>query len=361
VPYFAPAEVGYSLAKDVANFIAKALGIETPEILDEKNLGYAISKRVLSSFGIEVFDPKSKYYLFEVSGREVAKYLAGQELIGDSRAWNILERGLNILRMLVNIDEAGLVSPSAMSYDLALFSPIIELGKNLVKELLSVNRGDKTYGDVLLRTLPNLIPAGRRMLALIEGKPLVKSNYGEVREFYGETKELSERDFYATIGLAWYLGYLATFYDGIFTNFFFDSLANWFDIEPEKFKRPKEAEFYRVINLRDTKQLQDANELKYMIAMFKHLDDEGKRFMLDRMHRLVENSLTNRSKNLQTILKHFEKDFEKKEEILKNYVEFYNFARQYLAPESRAYLDQRVKLLIDIYRLAKQQRGEEDE
>jgi hypothetical protein len=360
VPYFAPAEVSYSLAKDVANFIAKALGVETPEILDEKNLGYAVSKRILGSFGIEVLDPKSKYYLFEASGREIAKYLAGQDLIGDERAWNIIARGLNILRMLTNISEAGLVSPGAMAYDLTLFSPVIELGKNLVRELWSVNRGDKTYGDVLLRILPNLIPAGRRMLALIEGKPLVKSNYGEVREFYGVGKEISEKDFYTTIGLAWYLGYLATFYDGVFTNFFFDSLANWFDIEPEKFKRPKETEYYKVINLRDTKQLQDANELKYMIAMFKHLDDEGKRFMLDRMHRLVENSLLGRSKNLQTILKHFNEKFEKKEEILKNYVEFYNFARQYLTPESRAYLDQRVKLLIDIYRIAKQQRGDEE-
>jgi len=360
VPYFTPAEVSYGLAKDIANLIAGALGMETPEILDEKNLGHAISRRILGSFGIEVLDPKSKYYLFEASGREVAKYLAGQELIGDERAWDIVARGLNILRMLTNVSEAGLVSPSAMSYDVALFSPVIELGKNLVKELWSVGRGDKTYGDVLLRMLPNLIPAGRRMLALIEGKPLVKSNYGELKEFYGVGKELSEKDFYTTIGLSWYLGYLATFYDGIFTNFFFDSLANWFNIEPEKFRRPKEAEYYRVINLRDTKQLQDANQLKHMIAMFKHLDDEGKKFMLDRMHRLVENSLLSRSKNLQTILRHFDEKFETKEEILKNYVEFYNFAKQYLTPESRAYLDQRVKLLIDIYRIAKQQRGDEE-
>jgi hypothetical protein len=360
VPYFTPAEVGYSLAKDVANLIANTLGVETPEILDEKNLGYAITKRILSSFGIEVLDPKSKYYLFEASGREVAKYLAGQELIGDSGAWNIVERGLNILHMLTNVSEAGLVSPSAMAYDLTLFSPVIELGKNLIKELWSVSRGDKTYGDVFLRMLPNLIPAGRRMLALIEGKPLVKSNYGDLREFYGEAKHLSEQDFYTTLGLSWYLGYLATFFDGVYTNFFFDSLTNWFDIEPEKFKRPKEAEYYKVINLRDTKQLQDANELKYMIAMFKHADDEGKRFILDRMHRLVENSLLSRSKNLQTILKNFNKQFEKKEEILKNYVEFYNFARQYLTPESQAYLDQRVKLLINIYRIAKQQRGDEE-
>lgn len=39
--------------------------METPEILDEKNLGYAISKRVLSDFNIEVLDPKSKYYLLK--------------------------------------------------------------------------------------------------------------------------------------------------------------------------------------------------------------------------------------------------------------------------------------------------------
>jgi hypothetical protein len=360
VPYFTPAEVSYSLAKDIANFIAGALGVETPEMLDEKNLGYAITKRVLGSFGIEVLDPKSKYYLFEASGREVAKYLAGQELIGDSTAWNIVERGLNILRMLTNVSEAGLVSPSAMAYDLSLFSPVVELGKNLVKEMWSVSRGDKTYGDVLLKTLPNLIPAGRRMLALIEGKPLVKSNYGEVRKFYGSTEELAKKDFYTTIGLSWYLGYLATFYDGVFTNFFFDSLANWFDIEPEKFKRPKEVEYYRVINLRDTKQLQDANQLKYMIAMFKHADDEGKKFMLDRMHRLVENSVLGNSKNLQTIMKNFEQEFDKKEAILKNYLEFYDFAKQYLTPESKAYLDQRLKLMVDIYRLVKKEMGENE-
>jgi hypothetical protein len=360
VPYFTPAEVSYSLAKDIANFIAGALGVETPEILDEKNLGYAVSKRILGSFGIEVLDPKSKYYLFEASGKEVAKYLAGQELIGDSKAWNIVEKGLNILRMLTNVSEAGLVSPSAMAYDFTLFSPVIELGKNLIKELWSVNRGDKTYGDVLLKTLPNLIPAGRRMLALIEGKPLVKSNYGEIREFYGSAEELAKKDFYTTIGLSWYLGYLATFYDGVFTNFFFDSLANWFDIEPEKFKKPKETEYYKVINLRDTKQLQDANQLKYMIAMFKHADDEGKKFILDRMHRLVENSVLGKSKNLQTIMKNFEQDFDKKEDILKNYLEFYNFAKQYLTPESKAYLDQRLKLMVEIYRLVKKETNEDE-
>jgi hypothetical protein len=54
--------------------------------------------------------------------------------------------------------------------------------------------------------------------------------------------------------------------------------------------------------LRDTKQFQDPNEIKYMIAMFKHADDEGKRVILDRMHRLVENSVLGNSKNLQTIM-----------------------------------------------------------
>jgi hypothetical protein len=360
VPYFAPFEMAYSKAKDVANFIGYALGVDVPEILDEKNLGHAITKRILGSFGIEVLDPKSKYYLFEASGREVAKYLAGQELIGDSRAWNIVEKGLNILRMVANVGEAGLISPSAMAYDFTFPSPILELGKNLVKELWSVRRKDKTYGDVLARMLPSIIPAGRRILALIEGKPLVKSNYGEVREFYGGAKELAEKDFYTTIGLAWKLGYLATFFDGVYSNFFFESLKDWFDIEPEKFRRPKEAEHYKVINLRNTKQLQDPNEMKYMIAMFKHADDEGKRVMLDRMHRLVENSVLGNSKNLQTIMKHFEENFEQKEAILKNYLEFYNFAKQYLTPESKAYLDQRLKMMVDIYRLVKKEIGEDE-
>jgi hypothetical protein len=360
VPYLAPFEMAYNWAKDVANFIGYALGVDVPEILDEKNLGYAITKRILGSSGVEVLDPKSKYYLFEASGREVAKYLAGQELIGNNMAWNIVERGLNILRMVANIGEAGLVSPSAMTYDFTFPSPILELGKNIVKELWSVKRKDKTYGDVLVRILPNIIPAGRRILALIEGKPLVKSNYGEVREFYGWAEDLAEKDFYTTIGLAWKLGYLATFFDGVYSNFFFESLKDWFDIEPEKFKRPKEAEYYKVINLRDTKQLQDPNEIKYMIAMFKHADDEGKRVILDRMHRLVENSVLGNSKNLQTIMKNFEKEFEKKEAVLKNYLEFYNFAKQYLTPESKAYLDQRLKMMVDIYRLVKKEIGEDE-
>jgi hypothetical protein len=361
VPYFAPFEMAYNWAKDVANFIGYSLGVDVPEILDEKNLGYAITKRVLGSFGVEVLDPKSKYYLFEASGREVAKYLAGQELIGNGTAWNIVEKGLNILRMVANVGEAGLVSPSAMAYDFTFPSPVLELAKNLIKELWSVSRGDKTYGDVLARMLPNIVPAGRRILALIEGKPLVKSNYGEVREFYGGAKELSEKDFYTTIGLAWKLGYLATFFDGVYSNFFFESLKDWFDIEPEKFKRPKEADYYRVINLRDTKQLQDPNNMKYMIAMFKHADDEGKRVILDRMHRLVENSVLGNSKNLETITKKLEQNFEKKEAILKNYLEFYDFAKQYLTPESKAYLDQRIKLMVDIYRLVKKNMEEENE
>ena len=361
VPYFAPFEMVYKWTKDVANFIGYALGVDVPEILDEKNLSYAITKRVLGSFGIEVLDPRSKYYLFEASGEEVAKYLAGQELVGDNTAWSIVEKGLNILRMVANVDEAGLVSPSAMTYEFSLPSPVLELAKNIIKELWSVKQGDKTYGDVLARILPNVIPAGRRILALIEGKPLVKSNYGEVREFYGGAKELAEKDFYTTIGLAWQLGYLATFFDGVYSNFFFESLKDWFDIEPEKFRRPKEAEYYKVINLRNTKQLRDPNEIKYMIAMFKHADDEGKRFILDRMHRLVENSVLGNSKNLQTIMKNFEKDFERKEAVLKNYLEFYDFAKQYITPESKAYLDQRLKLMVDIYRLVKKKMEEENE
>lgn len=360
VPYFAPFEMTYNWTKDVANFIGYTLGVNVPEILDEKNLGYAITKRALGSFGIEVLDPKSKYYLFEASGREVAKYLAGQELVGDNTAWNIVEKGLNILRMVANVGEAGLVSPSAMTYEFSLPSPILELAKNLVRELWSVKQGDKTYGDVLTRILPNIIPAGRRILALIEGKLLVKSNYGDLREFYGGANELSEKDFYTTTGLAWNLGYLATFFDGVYSNFFFESLKDWFDIEPEKFRRPKEAEYYKAINLRNTKQLQDPNEIKYMTAMFKHADDDGKRFILERMHRLVENSVLGNSKNLQTIMKNFEKDFEKKEAVLKNYLEFYDFAKQYLTPESKAYLDQRMKLMVDIYRLVKNEVGEDE-
>jgi hypothetical protein len=362
VPYFAPFELSYTMAKHVANAIGYLLGIDVPEILDEKSLGYAIHSRVADVIGIEVLNPKSKYYIFEASGREVAKYLAGEDLTGSSVGWNILARGLEILKMISTVGEAGLVSPSAMSYDFNLPSPVLQLAINLAREVGSVKRGDKTFGDVLVRILPEIIPAGRRMVALVEGKPLVKSRYGELREFYHGTEKLSEKDFYTTIGLGWYIGYLATFYDGVFSNFFVENLIDWLGgLTPQEFKRPTETSYYRVINLRDTKQLQDPNELKHMIAMFKHLDSEGKRFMLERMHRLVENSIIGNTKDVQKIIRNFEKDFEKKEKILLNYIEFYNFARQYLTEESKVYLDKRLKLMIDIYKATKMMRGKDYE
>ncbi len=362
VPYFAPFELSYTMAKHVANAIGYLLGIDVPEILDEKSLGYAVGSRVADIIGIEVLNPKSKYYIFEASGREVAKYLAGEDLIGSNIGWNILAKGLEILKMISTVGEAGLISPGAMSYDLNLPSPVLQLAINLAREVGSVKRGDKTFADVLVRILPEIIPAGKRIVALVEGKPLVKSRYGELREFYHGTEKLSEKDFYTTIGLGWYIGYLATFYDGVFSNFFVENLIDWLGgLTPQEFKRPTEANYYRVINLRDTKQLQDPNELKHMIAMFKHLDSEGKRFMLERMHRLVENSIIGNTKDVQKIIRNFEKDFEKKEKILLNYIEFYNFARQYLTEESKVYLDRRLKLMIDIYRATKMMRGEDYE
>jgi hypothetical protein len=174
VPYFAPFELSYTMAKHVANAIGLLLGIDVPDILDEKSLGHAIHSRVADIIGIEVLNPKSKYYIFEASGREVAKYLAGGELTGDSVGWNILAKGLEILKMVSSVGEAGLISPSAMTYDFNLPVPVVQLGINLSRELGSVKRGDKTFGDVLARILPNIIPAGRRILALIEGKPSCK-------------------------------------------------------------------------------------------------------------------------------------------------------------------------------------------
>jgi hypothetical protein len=362
VPYFAPFELSYTMAKHVANAIGLLLGINVPDVLDEKSLGYAVGSRLADMMGIEVLNPKSKYYIFEASGREVAKYLAGGELIGDSVGWNILAKGLDILKMVSSVSEAGLISPSAMTYDLNLPSPVVQLGINLAREVGSVKRGDKTFGDVLARTLPEIIPAGRRILALVEGKPLVKSNYGELREFYHGAEKLSEKDFYTTVGLGWYLGYLATFYDGVFSNFFIENLADWLGgLKPQEFKRPTEANYYKVINLRDTKQLQDPNEMKHMIAMFKHLDNEGKRFMLERMHRLVENSIIGNTKDVQKIIRNFEEKFEKKEKILLNYIEFYNFAKQYLTEDSKVYLDRRLKIMVDIYKATKMARGEDYE
>jgi len=362
VPYFAPFELSYTMAKHVANAIGYLLGIDVPEILDEKSLGYAIHSRVADIIGIEVLNPKSKYYIFEASGREVVKYLAGEDLTNSSVGWNILAKGLEILKMISTVGEAGLISPSAMTYDLDLPSPVFQLAINLAKEVGSIKRGDKTFVDVLVRILPEIIPAGKRMVALVEGKPLVKSRYGELREFYHGTEKLSEKDFYTTIGLGWYIGYLATFYDGVFSNFFVENLMDWLGgLKPQEFKRPTEASYYKVINLRDTKQLQDPNELKHMIAMFKHLDNEGKRFMLERMHRLVENSIIGNTKDVQKIIRNFEKDFEKKEKILLNYIEFYNFARQYLTEETKVYLDRKLKLMIDIYKTTKMMREKEYE
>jgi len=362
VPYFAPFELSYTMAKHVANAIGLLLGIDVPDVLDEKSLGYAVGSRLADFMGIEVLNPKSKYYIFEASGREVAKYLAGGELIGDDIGWNILAKGLDILRMISSVGEAGLISPSAMTYDLNLPVPVVQLGINLARELGSVKRGDKTFGDVLARMLPEIIPAGRRILALVEGKPLVKSNYGELREFYHNAEKLSEKDFYTTVGLGWYLGYLATFYDGVFSNFFIENLADWLGgLTPQEFKRPTEANYYKVINLRDTKQLQDPNEMKHMIAMFKHLDNEGKRFMLERMHKLVENSIIGKTKDVQKIIRNFEKDFEKKEKILLNYLEFYNFAKQYLTEDAKVYLDRRIKIMVDVYRATKMMRGDDYE
>jgi hypothetical protein len=101
--------------------------------------------------------------------------------------------------------------------------------------------------------------------------------------------------------------------------------------------------------------------MKHMIAMFKHLDIEGKRFMLERMHRLVENSIIGNTKDVQKIIRNFEKDFEKKEKILLNYIEFYKFARQYLTEDSKIYLDRRLKIMVDIYRATKKARGEDYE
>jgi hypothetical protein len=217
----------------------------------------------------------------------------------------------------------------------------------------------------LISTLfTQLVPLGRSIVIAVEGRPLAKGLPAEVRDYYGIGEKLSEiptEELYKIIGASWLVGFMAQYWDGVFTKYVGTALAEWFSGEGEitqSFKMPTEADYYKVINLRDSTILRNDENINYITAVIKKAKPEHKELIFRRLHRLAEITVFGRTKTPSKSLENLvlSEDFEKRKRAIENYIKIYERTKDYLTDESKIFVEQSIKNWLNFLRLAEEVR-----
>jgi len=370
VPYLAPVEIGLGIARDLANLLHFLFGVDTPDVLQQKDVKNAILSAISDITGIRELHPADKSYIFENIGRIVANAIFGAEVRGNSALGNVLETGLKVLDLVFNLPRAGVISAGAMSFGFGglseLPSPVLQAAKAIFRELLTYEKKEPEEAiiSIMTSTLSQLVPLGKSIVIAVEGRPLVKGLPAELRTYYGIGEKLAEiptEDLYKVIGASWVVGFMAQYWDGVFTRYAGTSLAEWFSNEEEvtqSFKFPSETDYYKVLNLRDTSVLKNEENINYLTALIKKAEPEHKELIFRRLHRLAEIAVFGRTKNPSKALENLvlSEDFERRKRAVENYIKIYERTKDYLTDESKIFVEQSIKNWLNFLRMAEEVR-----
>jgi len=370
VPYLAPAEIGLGIAKDLANLLQLLFDVDTPDVLQQKDVKNAILSIIGDITGIRELHPADKNYIFENIGKIVSNAILGAEVRGNSKLGDILETGLRIFDLIFNLPRAGVVSAGAMSFGFGgiseLPSPVLQTAKAIFRELFTYEKKEpeEAITSLISTLFTQLVPLGRSIIIAVEGRPLAKGLPAEVRDYYGIGEKLSEiptEELYKIIGASWLVGFMAQYWDGVFTKYVGTALTEWFSSEGEitqSFKMPTEADYYKVINLRDSTILRNDENINYITAVIKRAKPEHKELIFRRLHRLAEITVFGRTKTPSKSLENLvlSEDFEKRKRAIENYIKIYERTKDYLTDESKIFVEQSIKNWLNFLKLAEEVR-----
>lgn len=329
VPFMAPAETPYSLAKTFINPIAVALGGD--EIFTDKNFAEFVLKELdYHILKTGLLDPNERVNFYTSFGSALLQAIAG----ADANGWDTnpfvhaLRVGLDIVS---KIGASGLISPSAGSYVADIPAPAFTVIQNIIKKLM-FGDDETTKSTQAVLGLLQSIPITNDIYKEIAGRSLVKgvgeSGKEEIWQPSLPQELLSEKG-QGLIGLLHLIGFMALNGDAIFNGNEIQKAYQLFKYELATDKkdmfspvlRPEEVDYYKLLNFKDYKVFR--NNPEDIIATLKYIPENKLEDVRVRANKLMIDNLTKMVKMLQNNKSLTDKQAEElkhRYEALQNYI-----------------------------------------
>jgi uncharacterized protein YoxC len=281
VPFMAPAETVYNVAKTLVNTLAVALGDD--EVFTDKNFAELVLKELdYHILKTGLFDPNERVNFYTSFGSALLQAIAGAEAKGwDTNAFiHSLRVGLDFIS---KIGASGVISPTAGSYVADIPAPSLSIVQNIVRKSMFATDDQSKQTQTILALIQSF-PLTNNLYKEIAGRTLVKGVGEKGKEEIWQPslpQELLSKEGQGVLGLAHLVGFMLLHADAIFngaeiqkaTELFRYELAS--DEDKKKMfspvKNPEGTDYYKLLNFKDYNVFR--NKPEDIIATLKYIPE----------------------------------------------------------------------------------------
>jgi len=300
VPFLAPIESPYAIAKNFINTFALLFGEE--DLIPDKNVGQLVLKELdYNVLKTGLFDPNERVNFYTSFGSALLQAIAGAEAQGwDTNPFiHSLRVGLDFVS---RIGASGVISPSAVSYTAEIPFPALSVIQNIArKTLFATDDLSKINRNIL--ALIQSIPLTNNIYKEIAGKSLVRGVGESGKEDLWQPSipaEILSKEGQGVLGLLHFIGFMVLNADAVLNGGELQKLYDLFRYElatdKEKkdlyspIKNPEGTDYYKLLNFKDYSVFYRLPP-EDIIATLKYIPENEMPKVKDRAEHLMVKSL----------------------------------------------------------------------
>jgi ElaB/YqjD/DUF883 family membrane-anchored ribosome-binding protein len=261
VPFLAPIESPYTIAKNLINTFALFFGEE--DLIPDKNVAQLVLKELdYHVLKTGLFDPNERVNFYTSFGSALLQAIAGAEAQGwDTNPFiHSLRVGLDFVS---RIGASGIISPSAVSYTAEIPFPVLSVIQNIARKTLFATDDLSKMNRNILAIIQS-IPLTNNIYKEIAGKSLVRGIGESGKEDLWQPSlpaEILSKEGQGVLGLLHFIGFMILNADAVLNGGELQKLYDLFRYElatdKEKkdlynpIKNPESTDYYKLLNFKD--------------------------------------------------------------------------------------------------------------
>jgi hypothetical protein len=307
VPFLAPIESPYAIAKNLINTFALFFGEE--DLIPDKNVAQLVLKELdYSVLKTGLFDPNERVNFYTSFGSALLQAIAGAEAQGwDTNPFiHSLRVGLDFVS---RIGASGVISPSAVSYTAEIPFPALSVIQNIARKTLFATDDLSKMNRNILAIIQS-IPLTNNIYKEIAGKSLVRGIGESGKEDLWQPSlpaELLSKEGQGVLGLLHFIGFMVLNADAVLNGGELQKLYDLFRYElatdKEKkdlyspIKNPEGTDYYKLLNFKDYSVFYRLPP-EDIIATLKYIPENQMPKVRERVEQLMVKSLEKMTEKL---------------------------------------------------------------
>ncbi|MBX0311261.1 MAG: hypothetical protein JHC31_05720, partial [Sulfurihydrogenibium sp.] len=301
VPFLAPIESPYAMAKNLINTFALLFGED--DLIQDKNVAQLVLKELdYNVLKTGLFDPNERVNFYTSFGTALLQAIAGAEAQGwDTNPFiHSLRVGLDIVS---RIGASGIISPSAVSYTAEIPFPALSMIQNIARKTLFATDDLSKMNRNILAIIQS-IPLTNNIYKEIAGKSLVRGVGENGKEDLWQPSlpaELLSKEGQGVLGLLHFIGFMVLNADAVLNGGELQKLYDLFKYElatdEEKknmfspVKNPEGTDYYKLLNFKDYSVFYKLSP-DDIIATLKYIPENQMPKVKERAEQLMVKSLS---------------------------------------------------------------------